>query len=409
MKLLSTKLFQSPDAEGYFRIKGVMEWNEGRRFELWVDVPSQYADFLSDTGNPWLAAMLPMASSIGEDIELSIPVDALFLENSLGILAIWQDWYPELKRVNIHCPIKSWEPQLEKKAAAFFSGGIDSFFTLARRLPENNYGIQSVGRVDDLLTVWGFDVRVHENDQFSQLEAMLKKCADTIGLNHLSVRTNLRDLEKYIPFKDLWRRLGQCAGLGFVSLILEKRYGSVALGSTKAYGNLTPWGTHPLIDVLFSTSNLKIVHDGACFSRDQKTDLVAKFPPAYKSLHVCFATGSYNCSQCDKCYRTMMTFDALGYRELMRDAFDWSKYNVKNIKKFFIKSEGDEIYGSDITGVARLNGREDIVLALQYASRRSVILRPLVRFSERLLRLPILWRVGVQLNKFLLKGPIRKI
>lgn len=409
MRLLSTKILPSPDTKGYSRIEGLLEWRNDHRFLLWVDVPIQYADFLSDTGNPWLAAMLPLASSIGEDIELLIPVDALLFENAQGVLSIWQDWYPELKRVSIHCPIKNWETQATKKTAAFFSGGIDSFFTISRRLPVNNYGIPTVGKVDDLLTVWGFDVRAHEEYQFLKLEEMLKKSANSMGLNHFSVRTNLRDLEKQIPFKDMWRRLGQCAGLGFVSLILEKRYSSTVLGSTKAYGHLTPWGTHPLVDVLFSTSNLRIEHDGACFSRDQKTDLVAKFPPAHKSLHVCFAIGERNCSQCDKCYRTMMTFDALGHREIMRDAFDWSKYKVKNIKKFFIKSQGDEIYGNDIIGVAKLNGREDIVSALKYAAMRSVILRPLVRFSEWLSQLPILWRFGVRFNKLLLQGPIRKI
>lgn len=409
MKFLKNSTLSSSDSPGYVRSVGKIYWADEKEFCLWVDVPEAYAEFLSESGNAWLAAMLPLALSIGEDIEIGLPVDALLLENVRGVMAIWHEWYPELKLINIHCPIKTWEPTPVKKNAAFFSGGIDSYFTIARRIPGNKYDIPAVDKVDDLITVWGFDVKAHEKNQFFQLEKMLKKSAECLGLNHISIRTNLRDLEAHIPFKDMWRRLGQCAGLGFVSLVLEKRYKKISLGSTKAFGNLTPWGTHPLVDALFSTSSLEIDHDGASFTRDQKTDLVAKFPPAHTALHVCFAEGGYNCSQCDKCYRTMMTFDALGHRETMKSAFDWSKYDVKNIEKFFIKSQGDEIYGSDITGVAKLNGREDIVRALCYASRRSIVLRPLVKFSEWLSSAPFVWRLGVRLNQLLLKGPIRKI
>ncbi|MDO8348506.1 MAG: hypothetical protein Q7S85_11510 [Rugosibacter sp.] len=410
MQLVTQEITPSPSTPGCMRSSALIRWGLGNEFRLWVDVPEKYADGLSKTGNPWLVAMLPMAAALGEDIELPLPVDALLLENCLGVLAIWNAWYPELHQIALHCPVKGFEPSCAiKKTAAFFSGGIDSYFTIARRMPGNPYGIPAVGALDDLLTVWGFDVRAHEENQFMQLEKMLLESSRQLKLNHLCIRTNLRDMEKHIPFKDMWRRLGQCAGLGFISLSMENRYRTVTLGSTKAYGNLAPWGTHPLLDPLFSTTGLGIVHDGASFSRDQKTDLVAKFPPAHKSLHVCFAEGGSNCSQCDKCYRTMMTFDALGHRDTMKDAFDWSRYKVEYIKKFFIKSQGDEIYGSDITGVARLNGREDIVIALNHASRRSAILRPLVRLSEWMATLSVVWRLGVRFNQFLLKGPIRKI
>ena len=284
MRFLKGDVAPSPETSGYVRTTGEIAWAQGKVFQLWVDVPEAYAESLSDTGNPWLLAMLPMAASLGEDIELSLPVDALLLENVKGVLAIWREWYPELHDVHIQCPVLSYQVPDQASCAArtavFFSGGIDSYFTIARRMPGNDFEIPTVGKVDDLLTVWGFDVGVNDETQFRPLAEMLIASTKRMGLNHVIFRTNLRVSEKLIPFKDMWRRLSHGAGLAFIGLTLEKTYKAVVIGSSYKYGNLFPWGSHPLHDVLFSTSALQFTHDGASFTRVEKTDVVAKLPVA---------------------------------------------------------------------------------------------------------------------------------
>jgi hypothetical protein len=409
MRFLKSDVFLSPETPEYVRTAGEIAWGQGNAFQLWVDVPEAYAESLSDTGNPWLLAMLPMAASLGEDIELTLPVDALLLENVKGVLAIWREWYPELHDVRIQCPVLSYQAPQAMRTAAFFSGGIDSYFTLARRLPGNDLGIPLVGKVDDLLTVWGFDVGVYDEAQFRPLADMLATSAQQLGLRHIILRTNLRAAEKSIPFKDMWRRLSHGAGLAFIGLTLERAYMDVTVGSSYTYGNLFPWGSHPLQDVLFSTSRLQFVHDGASFTRVEKTDVVARFPVAQSALHVCFAQGESNCSCCDKCYRTMMTFDLLGHREHTCELFDWSAYRVEAIRKLFIRSKGDRIFRNDIIAAAKKQHRHDIVDALDAAERHSKILRPLVKACEWLMHFPGLWRLGISAKAFLLRGPIRKI
>ncbi|MES2236923.1 MAG: hypothetical protein V4500_04100 [Pseudomonadota bacterium] len=412
MLFLKREVWPSPESPGYVRSEGVICWGKGcqeKEFQLWVDVPEAYAESLSDTGNPWLLAMLPMAASLGEDIELSLPVDALLLENVKGVLAIWREWYPELHDVRIYCPILSYQPPRTTRTAAFFSGGIDSYFTIARRMPGNDFGIPAVGKVDDLLTVWGFDVGVYDEAQFRPLADMLAESAQQLGLRQIIFRTNLRAAEKLIPFKDMWRRLSHGAGLAFIGLSLEKAYKEIIIGSSSPYGDLFSWGSHPLQDILFSTSLLQFVHDGASFTRVEKTDVVAKFPVAQSALHVCFAQGDSNCSRCDKCYRTMMTLDLLGYRGHASGLFDWSAYRVQSIRKLFIMSEGDKMLNRHIASAAQARGRHDIVDALRYATRRSMVLRPLVKASEWMMKHPGIWRLGIYSKDFLLRGPIRKI
>jgi len=413
MRLIDLETGVSPETIGNIRQTARILYSTDQTLSLWVDVPEVYAESLSATGNPWLLAMLPMAASLGEDIEMSLPVDALLLENVKGVLAIWREWYPELHDVHIQCPVLSYQAPGQvpcaARTAAFFSGGIDSYFTIARRMPGNDFGIPAVGKVDDLLTVWGFDVGVYDEAQFSPLADMLAQSAERLGLRHIVFRTNLRTSEKLIPFKDMWRRLSHGAGLAFIGLMLERAYKEVVLGSSYTYGNLFPWGSHPLQDVLFSTSVLQFEHDGASFTRVEKTDVVAKLPVAQSVLHVCFAQGRSNCSHCDKCYRTMMTLDLLGHRLHTSELFDWSAYRVKVIGKLFIRSRGDKIFKNDIIAAAKKNYRQDIVDALNAAERRSKVLRPLVKASEWLMRLPGIWRLGINAKAFLLRGPIRKI
>lgn len=409
MQLLTVENSVSPDTPDSFRTTGVITLDGGEELRLWVDVPIECSGTISVTGNPWLVALLPIAASRGEDIRMSIPVDAMLLENLRGVLATWREWYPELHDVGISCPVAPYVETRATKTAAFFSGGIDSYFTIARRMPGNPYGLPVVGKVDDLLTVWGFDVNVDDEAQFRPIGNMVAASAKNMGLRHLILRTNLRAAEKITPFKDMWRRLSHGAALAFIGLILEQDYKAVIIGSTYSYGGLFPWGSHPMVDALFSTAILQYVHDGASFTRVDKTDLVANFPPAQLGIHVCFAQGSSNCSRCDKCYRTMITLDVLGHRECTRDAFDWSKYRVSAIRKLFIRSSGDRLFSAQLTSAARKHGRQDIVRALRYADMRSRLLLPFVEVSEWMMSIPGIWRWGIALKAFLLRGPIRKI
>lgn len=409
MRLIRVENAGSPDTPEYIRTTALIALEGGDEFRLWVDVPRRLENAVSFSGNPWVVAMLPIAAGRGEDISLSIPVDALLLENLRGVISIWRSWYPEIHEVAISCPLASFEKPAATKTAAFYSGGIDSYFSIARRMPNNAYGLPIVGNVDDLLTVWGFDVRFDNEPDFRPLADILDSGAHELGLRHVVLRTNLRTAERITPFADMWRRLSHGAGLAFVGLILEREYREVVIGSSHTYGHLFPWGSDPMLDPLYSTSALAIVHDGSSVTRVEKTDLVGRFPPAYKALHVCLAHGTSNCSHCEKCYRTMMTLDLLGHREATRPAFDWTRYDVSLIRRFFVRTSADRLFRNEIVAAASARGRSDIVKSFRYASWRSALILPLILISEWLMKIPGIWRVGLSLKNALLGGPIRKI
>src|SRR4029453_325872 len=157
---------QSGKMPGTVRLSGVITSSEGVR-TVWYDLPAAMEPFISESGAPWLLTMLPFAAASGESIEMSLPLDPFFFENVRGLLGTWNSWYPHLKRIDIQAPLLRASPTAGY-VAQFFSGGVDSWFTLLRHV-ESTPRFPQVGNVDDLITVWGFDIAIDRDDEFRQL------------------------------------------------------------------------------------------------------------------------------------------------------------------------------------------------------------------------------------------------
>ena len=104
--------------------------------EVYFEFPKQYESFLSQTADAFAIAMLLPSMAAGEPLEIDLPVSETLLFNLVGIQDIFCAWYPgRFQRVAIRA-----EPRIEQRkpraqrAASFFSGGVDSFYTLLKRL-----------------------------------------------------------------------------------------------------------------------------------------------------------------------------------------------------------------------------------------------------------------------------------
>src|SRR5690606_29425499 len=89
----------------------------------------------------------------------------------------------------------------------------------------------------------------------------------------------------------------------------------VLIPSTHPYRDILPWGSSPLTDHLWSTEQVRIVHDGAEATRVEKlTELLVHEPLAMQHLRVCTMNdgGLENCGRCNKCIRTMLTLELVG-------------------------------------------------------------------------------------------------
>lgn len=389
---------QPGKAAATVRLSGVITSSEGVG-TVWYDVPAAMEPFLSESGAPWLLTMLPFAAASGESIELSLPLDPFFLENVRGLLGTWKGWYPHLTRVDITAPLVPSSPTAGR-VAQFFSGGVDSWFTLLRHV-DSTPRFPQVGTVDDLITIGGFDMgrvfagggaeaAIDRDDEFRQLVESAGEVAARYGKHHISVSTNLREAMPgtwRAVWGPQWRSLSHGTALAAVGLLFEKRYSKVRIASTHHFWEPFGYGSHPMTDTLFSTSATAFAHDHALYSRIDKIERIAESDYALSKLKVCYVdAGSRNCSVCVKCHRMLLCFDILGILP-KATSFDVTAYHKNRDRHILVSTDNDIVRLTEVRDLAQQHGRGDIVALMNRSLSRSELVRrvtkPLAKVSWR--------------------------
>ena len=360
MELTRTRLTASADG-ARIRLVGEVRYDDTRTTEAyWFEVPAALEGSLSLDGTPWLAALLPIAVTLKEPLRITLPVDSRLLRQARELMAIWRSWYPDLTVIPLEADARDETAILDRpgpgRTAAFFSGGVDSFFTALR---PREHGESHIG---ELLSVWGFDVPLGHADAAARLSRRFTSVAADLGMTFTDVATNLRETRWS---ESDWATLAHGCALGAVALALEPRYANVMVAATGGYRDLHPWGSHPLTDPLLSTSRMNVVHDGAAFTRTEKTMLLAASPVAMRELRVCWRSRTdTNCESCSKCYRTMLILELLG--ALPRCAsFTSDRVDLRAAERVLCAQPWDYREFRDIHRLAVKVGRTDIVRAVE--------------------------------------------
>src|SRR5262245_45013058 len=79
--------------------------------EYWFELPAELAREASRSGNPWLAALLPLAAALGEPLEWDQPVDRPLVDGAYEVLRIWRTWYAHTNLVPLRGPVVETSPQ----------------------------------------------------------------------------------------------------------------------------------------------------------------------------------------------------------------------------------------------------------------------------------------------------------
>ncbi len=128
----------------------------------------------------------------------------------------------------------------------------------------------------------------------------------------IEVETNLKGLLiRHAPWE-----YAHGALLAAVALLLSPQFARIYVAASDAYGMAVklPWGSHPLLDPLWSTELTTIIHDGCEAIRIEKVARIAHSDIALRWLRTCWENpnGEYNCGRCGKCLRTMAALRLAG-------------------------------------------------------------------------------------------------
>ena len=261
---------------------------------------SEHPDFL-------LPATLLPAMKAGLGLSLPSGVSPRLLAGSDEVQNIASLCSDDYRRIPIDAVPRDPERSTATSTACFFSGGVDTWSTTLKFLDE----IDVLVFMDGVFHRPGWDA-VTENAHAAARE---------LGKPLLSVTTDLKRLANFayarVPFPDYGGNL-----VAAIALLLQHRFNRVLVAGSFSYAALPMRaGSHPLVDPLWSTEALEIVHDGAELTRSMKVARLAESDIAMRRLHVCSRAGpgskaedvpGLNCGRCGKCLRTMINLRAVG-------------------------------------------------------------------------------------------------
>jgi hypothetical protein len=265
--------------------------------------------WLSTSGDAWVAAGLQPAMALGEPLVIEAPVSPALLARVPVIMDILTSWDSALRRVDVVAPAAPIATPVARKTNLFFSLGVDSFYSLLKNV--DRHPAPDAHAVSHLtFTTFGFDREWERTRLFPELRGRVHAVASAVKTDVIVVETNAPALGDGLVTWSFYHG----ASLAAIGLLLGGGFSRSLVASTHAYQELVPWGSHPLLDPMWSTEEVAIVHDGCEALRTEKIAYLGAHPLALDNLRVCWNHDSlaYNCGVCEKCLRTMVALHIAG-------------------------------------------------------------------------------------------------
>jgi hypothetical protein len=255
------------------------------------------------TANPDAAfvAALPVAMGLASSLVVPCGLSPQLLEAAETIQFMFATWNPHLQPVEVIAVPAATAATGGRPArtAAFFTGGVDSFYTLLKRREE----------IDAVIYAHGLDLP-RDDPKRALVSLAIQDAAGELGLPAIELETDVRTFSD--PVCD-WERIYTSAALASIGHLLADSFDRILIPATHSFRDLHPTGSHPLLDPLYSSERLRIEHVDAV-TRVAKLEYLVDSELAMGSLRVCFQPGvdGLNCGRCAKCVRTMVGLRAIG-------------------------------------------------------------------------------------------------
>jgi len=228
--------------------------------------------FRTDKGsiNPSLEPFLPIALIPAMRRHWNLRVDGevspALLDGTDEIQRVMCGWYRKFRQIRISAQYKEHPVHVQPDSVAtFFSGGVDSFFTLQQHKDE----------ITHLVFVHGFDIRIDDRPRQQEMAQNARRVAEQLQLQLVEVETNMRDFgDPHVSWPDAYHG----AGMAAIALLLAPRFKRIYIPSSFSWDQLFPYGSHPELDRHWSNGHIDIVHDSVEHNRFEKIQAIADWP-----------------------------------------------------------------------------------------------------------------------------------
>ncbi len=260
---------------------------------------------LSENPDALLCFGLVPSLELGTTLNIPYFIDDGLLKRSRQVQELISSWTPVCRPIEVKTLAATGRPIEERQSHAapglFFSGGVDSAYSLAMNQANNKF----------LISIIGCDFALTESEKVDHLINNVTAVAEDFGQQVIFLETDLpTKMQRYLG----WIEYHGSALAGFRHLltphITEMR---VASSVDERGGWEIPWGSHPGIDPRLGTQANPIYLDGLCL-RVNKIKHLADSDSLLRHLRVCYHGGE-NCGRCSKCIFTWWCLRIHGIRD----------------------------------------------------------------------------------------------
>ena len=185
---------------------------------------------------------------------------------------------------------------------SFHSCGVDSLYTLVQHREELTH----------VVFMQGFGPYEIDSPRGVARREHARTLARAWGEQMVEVGLDVHDVAvQFAPWY-----LAHGLVLASVGLTLQDAVRKLYVPAGQSHRDLFPLLTHPLLDPLWSTETLEVVHDGCEATRFEKIQVLRHDEIALDHLAVCNKPWAVvNCGGCEKCLRTMTNLHLAGALE----------------------------------------------------------------------------------------------
>ena len=303
--------------------------------------------------SPFLPALLMLSLHLGEPLAIEGPVSPLLLESVPRASLVLRSWWPRLAEAEVSVA-QAAPPAGPHATGVFFTRGVDSWHTALETIDE--------GAADVRLLGWpGADLPVYEAGEYeAESAAELRHAAAVAGAALDLVESNARQMvNPHVHWSDCHGGLLAAVALAHGGLAEARVAGTLPLG------NLVALGSHPLLDPLWSTEAMRVVHHAPETTRVDKIAALGQRPDVLARLRVCDHTRpAGNCGRCGKCVRTMIGLELCGLSGIA--SFD-EPLTPGRVRRLSVRTSVERAFAEELLEAAGRQGRYDLSEPLQLA------------------------------------------
>ena len=322
---------------------------------VFIAVPDKYKDYLDPhCADPFVLAFLLLACKNDEDIIIEdgfVSEELAFnIESILFPLLVKMGCGTGKTNINAQCIMHNAQYKCtmhndERIFATGISLGVDSFYSVLNNIKDHN----KENPISATVYIYNTTLDKIKEGVPTVYAKPRAEVSEALGLEFIEILTNIDQImNTEFEFINYHTFHNMACALSLRNLI-KGYYLATGYSYKEMNPSLTDTASYEnYIEKALNFSDFKMICSGGEVSRIEKTKFIAQNTIVQKYLNVCFfwrENHKYlNCTQCEKCIRTVLTLDVLGKLDLFGEVFDIEYY--KKHKAYFWGVNFHEAYRS---------------------------------------------------------------